>query len=200
MHSAHVGHETRLRPPDHGVDPTPEVSRETGKVRQGDMFGAGIAWVGSTKPQCEGKVHRLLATVNDRLSRFGESWDPSVILDRAVSMRRAGCGQPLALGTAIRRQSRKTYLTVLAYLYLARFQALPEGQDQDDNLSAALGLFGVLAVNAAARVPEQLRDFLIEARQRSAGNADLLMNEGFGCRRLPANRLAPHAGPVRRRV
>ena len=88
------------------------------------------------------------------MSRFSNSGDRSAVLDPAA-LEEAGWlwdavrpadGDPQGVPVDV--------LTVLAYLHWARYQVLPEGQDQDD-LRAAVFLFGGLAGRAPERVPKQ---------------------------------------------
>jgi hypothetical protein len=66
----------------------------------------------------------------------------------------------------------------LAYLYLARFYAMPDGQGRDDDSSTALGFFGVLEGLAPDRVPPDIRRLLHSASREPADELDRLTAEG----------------------
>jgi hypothetical protein len=76
-------------------------------------------------------VDDLIAALSNRLQRFGESRDPSVVLEwRAIE-------EANALWNAARPKRGESpaitqALVVLAYLYWARYRVLPSGEDQDD--------------------------------------------------------------------
>ena len=117
-----------------------------------------------------------LAALTARLQRFAESGARSLALDPAAldeagrlhaAARRAGAG-PHAI--------RVDALMLLMSLHLARYQALPAGQGQDD-LQGALAFFDVLMDRAPEQVPEQVRRVL--AKMRSVGDADRFGAEGL---------------------
>ena len=68
-------------------------------------------------------------------------------------------------------------LASLGYLYLFRYQVLPEGQDQDE-LRKALGFFSVLAGLAPQLVPDELLELFPETREDSAGDPGRLAAAG----------------------
>ena len=68
-------------------------------------------------------------------------------------------------------------VTVLAYLHLFRYEALPEGDNQAD-LQTALELFGTLMNVAPDVVPEHLRSRLSASVPESADDAERLTAEG----------------------
>jgi len=68
-------------------------------------------------------------------------------------------------------------LTALADLHFARHQALPDGQDQAD-LRAALGLFGMVADRASDRVTDKVRSFLAATQPEPPDDAERLTVTG----------------------
>ena len=125
----------------------------------------------------KGMDDRLLAAVNARILRFARSGDPSSVLGPAAAEEarrlwedaQAADGDPHAVSVDV--------LTVLAYLYLARFHAMPQGQGVDD-LQTALGFFSVLEDLAPERVAPDIRSFLRSAPPELTDDLDRLTAEG----------------------
>lgn len=121
-------------------------------------------------------MDNLIDALDNRLQQFGESRDPSVVLERRA------IEEANALWNAARPKRGESpaitqALVTLAYLYWARYRVLPKGEDQDD-LQAALGLFKIIAAQEPELVPRQVQAALVEAPRQSAGDAQRLIDEG----------------------
>ena len=107
-------------------------------------------------------VGRLLAALETRIRVFGESGDPSGMLDPTAldeASRLWDAARPADGGP---RDVSLQVLMVLACFHLFRYQELPKGQDQTD-LRTALSLFGVLIARTPELVPDQIRSVLAAA-------------------------------------
>jgi tetratricopeptide (TPR) repeat protein len=120
---------------------------------------------------------RLLTALEARLRRFAESGVQSAVLDPVALDQADELWQAAQPSGNDPRALPVEVLTVIAYLHLARFQALPEGQDQDD-LRKALGLFSALMEQAPERVPDHIRSFLERSQQLHPGDAQRLTIQG----------------------
>jgi hypothetical protein len=121
-------------------------------------------------------VDDLIAPLSSRLQRFGESRNPSLVLERPT------IEEANALWNAARPKRGKSpaitqALVVLAHLYWARYRVLPNGEDQDD-LRAALGLFKLIAAAEPELIPRQVQAALAGTPQQPAGDPRRLMDEG----------------------
>ncbi len=119
----------------------------------------------------------LLASLNARIQRFAESGDPSVVLESAAldeAARLWEAAQPADVDT---QAVSVDVIAALAYLHLARHEALPDEQDKDE-LRTALSLFGVLADRAPERVPDQIRSLLADTLSEPTDEAERLTLTG----------------------
>jgi len=122
-------------------------------------------------------VDDLLASLNARIQRFAESGDPSVVLESAAldeAARLWEAAQPADVDT---QAVSVDVIAALAYLHLARHEALPDEQDKDE-LRTALSLFGVLADRAPERVPDQIRSLLADTLSEPTDEAERLTLTG----------------------
>ena len=92
----------------------------------------------------------MLAALSNRIREFLQSRDPSLVLDPAALEEAARLREAVRPPDGNLRSIPVDVITVLAYLHLARYQVLPDGQDQND-LNIALSHFRLLM----DRAPEQ---------------------------------------------
>ena len=73
----------------------------------------------------------MLAALSNRIREFLESQDPSLVLDPAALEEAARLREAVRPPDGDLRSVPVDVITVLAYLHLARYQVLPDGQDQE---------------------------------------------------------------------
>src|ERR1700733_1656581 len=117
--------------------------------------------------------------LGDRLRRFDESGDPSILLDSVALSEAAQLWEIVQGADNGARELPEDYLTVLAYFHFFRFQVLP-GDEGEEDLQAALGLFDVLSAVAPDRVPDELRQHQPGSREEEAGDGAKLTGGGGG--------------------
>jgi tetratricopeptide (TPR) repeat protein len=113
---------------------------------------------------------RLTVALEARIERFAGSGDASAVLDPAAQDEAARLIEALGRAGGDVRAAPVAVLRTLAYFHFARFQALPDDQDEDD-LQEALGLFSVLASRAPEQVPARILALLSTARRGPAGGS-----------------------------
>ncbi len=82
----------------------------------------------------------LLAALSSRLQRFAESGDRAAVLDPAALAETVRLSEAVLSAGPDQDPVSLAALTAAAHLHLARYQLLPDGEDQDD-LRSALSLF-----------------------------------------------------------
>jgi hypothetical protein len=105
------------------------------------------------------------------MRQFARSGDASVVLDPAAPDEARRLREAVQPADGDQQGIPVDVLTTLAYLHLARYRVLPEGQDQED-LRESLALFGVLADRAPERVPGQVLSLISTAREEPASGGD----------------------------
>jgi hypothetical protein len=122
-------------------------------------------------------VDDLLTALTDRIQRFSETGDPSLVLDPAVLDEANLLADAVPSGEESSQSISVDALIVLGSLHLARYEVLPVGEDQDD-LQRALQFFGLLLERAPERVPENIRSFLSIRKQEPSNDMERLAAEG----------------------
>ena len=114
---------------------------------------------------------RLTVMLEARVEQFADSGDASAVLDPAALDEAGRLLEVIGRAGGDVRGAPVAVLRTLANFHFARFQALPDDQDEDD-LQEALALFSVLANRAPEQVPAQILAFLSTARRGPAGGSE----------------------------
>ena len=122
----------------------------------------GCTWrkiVSGPKPSDHENIYRLTKELSERLRAAMDSGDPESVLDATISRLARDLEEGLRQAPRYRPAPHAIEAAgVLVAVHWARYQLLPEGQDQDD-LQACLQWSAVLIPLAPHLVPEPVRTY-----------------------------------------
>ncbi len=102
---------------------------------------------------------QLIEELSERIRTFGESGDPTGVLDVAVPGLARDLAESLTQHSRDAAPNVASAVTALVAAHWIRYQFLPDGQDQDD-LQACLKWSAALLPVAPDLVPEPVRTYL----------------------------------------